>query len=244
VDCALADNPRRAKDGLIQMIQVWVSIATTLIAIAAFAVAGWQAWIANDVRERSLRAYIGPTSASIERVDKENPVVVILLKNFGSTPASRVRVSTFDAFVSEEEFIGWRLGKWRDAARRLHDFGRLDPGQPTPAVISILKFTEEHEKAIREGESNFVVKTIVLYQDAFKKSWTRTFVYYLPRDLNKTDGTFHLALLGGMESDETTGDEDAETSAGLRVLFAANIVATLLASCITFLIYGRWRGYF
>jgi hypothetical protein len=125
----------------------------------------------RDTTERQLRAYVGITSASARMINKNTLAVIVCIKNFGQTPAHKLR-----------HVINYRMAKHplnipleavidSDTGTESTVF----PDTPLMATASV----DLEKEPLTEGMTMFVYGKIV-YEDIFKnKQWT-TYRYFFP----------------------------------------------------------------
>lgn len=185
----------------------WFTLGFTVIAAVSAAGAFLQTRRQADSAEKQLtlsreqevsqlRAYVGPVGGIIENFDGSVPKISIQLKNFGSTPASRVRVITYDEIILHSDLDNWRAGEqWRRSRIKTHPIGVLDPGQPIPAEIQLGVISSQAKDNINAASHILVVKMIACYGDIFGGEHKRMVSYYLPTPINIQKGEAPLRLL-------------------------------------------------
>lgn len=125
----------------------------------------------KDAAERELRAYVGPSAATIKCIVEGKFFAAVEIRNFGRTPAYKVR-----------NFIDHRVCPFRTAATEFSDphpliqyaEGTLFPNNPFYA-------TEEIEINSLESDDHIFIYGKIEYEDVFKNEQWTSYKFVFPR---------------------------------------------------------------
>jgi hypothetical protein len=161
-------------DGFVVRLTILLVIAAFLQFIALI----WQAVVlkgalslSKDTAQRQLRAYIGVSSASMRMINKNTLAIVVCIKNFGKTPALKVR-----------HFIDHKMGKY-PLRVTLEKPTKSDADANAVIFPTIESWAQDavdlSKEPIVEGMTLFVYGHII-YEDVFgHERWTK-FLYLFP----------------------------------------------------------------
>jgi type II secretory pathway pseudopilin PulG len=143
---------------------------SVVIAVLAFLVAAWQAYIANDTEKRTLRAYVGIVDHHIENVALDGaPHVQVMIKNFGSTPASNVTYWIASKFDRYPKPIDLPVQPFKP------DKVVLFPTDGFTATFDIGALNKVDMAGLNEGSRRLYVYGEIDYRDAFEARWCTRF---------------------------------------------------------------------
>jgi hypothetical protein len=162
-----ADGKPQEKHWL-DKLAVGLSACAFIASVAAAGFTGWQAAtaryqlaVAQDTENRSLRAYIGISDHKIEDVSGSNPILRVVIKNFGLTTATNVQY--------------WITSHLDDYPNPTHltpepfrpDISVMFPGSVDSPSFSFTKLEEMDTKGINDGTKPLYVYGAIKYTDAF-----------------------------------------------------------------------------
>jgi hypothetical protein len=147
----------------------------TLVATAFAAFYTKKQWeTATDTEQRSLRAYVMPTQATITIDDSNNVSVHIVTKNFGQTPASQVHfwtcLSVRDFTIKDHAMVDPILPDWGGDQSKLPKF--VLPPNDVEHIIQVY-FCDDgklENRPLNGAEKQAIVarsKAIYLYGEIF-----------------------------------------------------------------------------
>ena len=158
-----------------------IAIFTVIMGVATVILGGvtWKLWQvtgklvkgADDTARRQLRAYVHIDEATIKSTKfAECPIITLIAKNFGKTPAYRVEWRTgFEFFSSLKE---------DDLPAPITERGHAPLG-PTASVIRVEQwrdsFGEETIRQMKTGTGALYVWGILKYKDAFDDPHTTAY---------------------------------------------------------------------
>lgn len=153
---------------------------------ALFITTAWLVWITREGSRRQLRAYVLVESCKLTKDKDDSPVVHLVTKNFGQTPAHDV--VTWIGTRVDEYPLQSELPDPGDAVRAHPSI--IGPGSFQESFVTVTRQNWAQWELIRAKEGAVYVWGRVKYTDAFRKSRTTRFRLMLQGDHAVDNGRF------------------------------------------------------
>lgn len=193
------DQQRKAyaeeQEGAEASSQVWsflgirIKPVNALMAASTFALfiaTAWLVWITREGSRRQLRAYVLVEGCKLTKGKDDSPVVRLVTKNFGQTPAHDV--VTWVGTRVDEHPLQSELPDPGDAVRAHPSI--IGPGSFQESFVPVTRQNWAQWELIRAKEGAVYVWGRVKYTDAFRKKRTTRFRLMLQGDHAIDNGRF------------------------------------------------------